>query len=193
MADGLTIGEMGASMMERLSNPMIIGLQSLPIPVVAAVNGAAAGAGASIALAADVVVAGRTAYFLATFLPRLGIVPDMGATWFMPRNVGRARALGMVLLGERLPATQAQEWGLIWSCVDDAALMDEAMTIAQRLAKGPAHAALEARRAFDAADHNGLAGQLDYEKERQRDLLDRPTFKEGVAAFIGKREPDFSR
>ncbi|MES2148965.1 MAG: enoyl-CoA hydratase-related protein [Pseudomonadota bacterium] len=190
---GHTLGELGASMMERLTNPMITGLQNLPIPVVAAVNGAAAGAGASIALAADIVVAGHSAYFVATFLPRLGIVPDLGASWFLPRNMGRARSLGMVLLGERLPAARAQLWGLIWDCVADECVLDEAIAIARRLAKAPAHAALEARRAFDAADRNSLAGQLDYEKERQRELLDRPTFKEGVAAFIAKREPLFSR
>jgi 2-(1,2-epoxy-1,2-dihydrophenyl)acetyl-CoA isomerase len=190
---GLTVGQSTAKIMEEVSNPLVLALQNLPFPVVSAVNGAAAGAGISLALAADVVVAARSAFFLTPFLPRLGIVPDMGATWFLPRHLGRARALGLMLLGDRLSATQAQEWGLIWSCVDDAMLMDEAQSIAARLAKAPAHAALEARRALDAADGQGLAAQLDYEKRRQRELIDLPSFGEGVKSFFEKREPVFRR
>lgn len=161
---GKSVGQRGAQLMEERYNAVILGLQKFPHPIVAAVNGAAAGAGISLALSADVVVAGRSAYFLAPFLPRLGIVPDMGATWFLPQHVGRARAKGMMLLGERLPAEKALEWGLIWSCVDDEALMQEAKNIALRLAEGPAHSALEARRALDAAAAQGLSARLDYEK-----------------------------
>lgn len=190
---GLSVGQSTAKIMEEVSNPLILALQNLAIPVVSAVNGAAAGAGVSLALAADIVVASRSAFFLTPFLPRLGIVPDMGATWLLPRHLGRARTLGLMLLGDRLSAEQAQEWGLIWSCVDDVALIDEARKIATRLAKAPTHIALEARRALDAADSQGLAAQLDYEKNRQRELLDLPSFGEGVKAFFEKREPVFKR
>ena len=190
---GESIGNNVARLMEESANPLIMALQKLPIPVVSAVNGAAAGAGISIALAADIVVAARSAFFLTPFLPRLGIVPDMGATWFLPHHIGRARAMGLMLLGERLPAQTAQEWGLIWACVDDAVLMDEAHAIAGRLAMAPSHAALEARQALDAALRHDLPEQLDYEKERQRQLLDLPSFREGVDAFLQKREPVFRR
>lgn len=190
---GLNVGQSTAKTMEELSNPLILALQNLPVPVVSAVNGAAAGAGISLALAADIVVASRSAFFLTPFLPRLGIVSDMGATWFLPQHLGRARALGLMLLGDRLPAMQAGEWGLIWSCVDDAALMDQARKIAAQLAKAPAHSALEARRALNAAAGQGLAAQLAYEKNRQRDLLDLPSFGEGVRAFFEKRDPVFKR
>ena len=190
---GLSVGQSTAKIMEEVSNPLILALQNLAIPVVSAVNGAAAGAGVSLALAADIVIASRSAFFLTPFLPRLGIVPDMGATWLLPRHLGRARTLGLMLLGDRLSAEQAQEWGLIWSCVDDVALIDEARKIAARLAKAPAHIALEARRALDAADSQGLAAQLDYEKNRQQELLDLPSFGEGVKAFFEKREPIFQR
>jgi 2-(1,2-epoxy-1,2-dihydrophenyl)acetyl-CoA isomerase len=191
--DGMTIGQRGADMMEQVANPLIQALQAFPRPVVCAVNGAAAGAGMSIALAADIVLAARSAFFLAPFLPRLGILPDLGASWFLPRLAGRARTLGMMLLGERLPAEQACAWGLIWACVDDALLPQEAFRVAQRLARAPAHSALEARRALAAADGNDLAAQLAYEAQRQRELLDRPEFTEGVRAFFDKREPHFPR
>jgi 2-(1,2-epoxy-1,2-dihydrophenyl)acetyl-CoA isomerase len=190
---GASLGNTVATAMEESANPLILALQRMPMPVVSAVNGAAAGAGISIALAADIVVAARSAFFLTPFLPRLGIVPDMGATWFLPQRIGRARAMGMMLLGDRLPAETAREWGLIWSCVDDAALTDEARAIAGRLARMPSHAAPEARQALDAAARHDLPEQLDYEKERQRELLDLPSFREGVQAFFEKREPVFRR
>nr|MDP2192205.1 enoyl-CoA hydratase-related protein [Rhodoferax sp.] len=190
---GGSVGEGVATLMAEISNPLILALQNLPMPIVSAVNGSAAGAGISLALAADIVVAARSAFFLTPFLPRLGIVPDLGATWFLPQRIGRARAMGLMLLGDRLPAEKAAEWGLIWSCVDDASLMDEARKIAGQLAKAPAHMALEARRALDAAGQQGLAEQLDYETERQRHLLDLPSFAEGVQAFFEKREPIFRK
>lgn len=191
--DGMTIGQRGADMLEQVANPLLLALQRFPCPVVCAVNGAAAGAGMSVALAADVVLAGRSAFFLAPFLPRLGILPDMGATWLLPRLAGRARSLGMMLLGERLPAEQACAWGLVWACVDDEVLQDEARRLALRLARIPAHSALEARQALAASEGNELAAQLDYETRRQRVLLDLPSFAEGVLAFFDKREPDFRR
>jgi len=188
---GQTLGDQTAEWMQKLSNPLIETLRTLPVPVVAAVNGPAAGAGVGLALAADVTIAARSAYFYLPFLPKLGIVPDLGCTWAIPRRAGRARAMGMALLDERLSAGRAVQWGLIWACADDEQLMDEARAIAQRLARLPAHAVLEAREAFDASEHHTLKEQLHYESERQRALIDRPSFREGVSAFLQKRPPVF--
>ncbi|MBI5256901.1 MAG: enoyl-CoA hydratase/isomerase family protein [Burkholderiales bacterium] len=189
--DPRTLGERTAENMHALSNRLIQELHELPVPVVSAVNGACAGAGVGVALAADVVLAARSAYFYLPFLPKLGIVPDLGSTWFMQRLAGRGRALGLALLGDRLSAEQAVQWGVAWACVDDDALRAEALAIAQRLAKLPAHATLEARRAFDAAASNTLVQQLHYEAERQRELLNKPSFMQGVRAFLEKRDPRF--
>ncbi|ATA52231.1 enoyl-CoA hydratase [Variovorax boronicumulans] len=186
-----TLGDQTAEWMQKLSNPLIETLRTLPVPVVAAVNGPAAGAGVGLALAADVTIAARSAYFYLPFLPKLGIVPDLGCTWAIPRRAGRARAMGMALLDERLSAGRAVQWGLIWACADDEQLMDEARAIAQRLARLPAHAVLEARGAFEASEHHTLKEQLHYESERQRALIDRPSFREGVSAFLQKRPPVF--
>lgn len=190
-ADTRSLGERTADKMEAQSNPLIEELRALPVPVVCALNGAAAGAGVGLALAADVVIAARSAYFYLPFLTRLGIVPDLGTTWFLERLVGRGRALGLALLGDRLSAEDAARWGLVWACVDDAALGDESLALARRLARLPAHAAMEARRGFEAAASNPLADQLRYEAQRQRELIDRPEFAEGVRAFMEKREPLF--
>lgn len=190
--NGKSLGNRFADTMEATSNQLILELQALPVPVVSAVNGAAAGAGVGLALAADVVVAARSAYFYMPFMPRLGIVPDLGATWFLPRLVGRSRAVAMALLDERLSAEQALQWGLVWSVVDDGELQQAAMSLARRLARLPAHAALEIRRAFDAGSRNELASQLSYETARQRELLDTPAFAEGVCAFLAKRQPVFA-
>lgn len=191
-SDGRTLGEYTAERMEQLSNRLILDLQELPVPVVCAVNGAAAGAGVGLALAADLTLAARSAYFYLPFLPRLGIVPDLGTTWFLERRLGRARALGLALMGEKLGAQQAADWGLVWACVDDAVLRDEAVAAAKRLARLPAGAALEARRALDAAAAGTLAQQLSYEAGRQRELVGGPDFMEGVQAFLQKREPMFT-
>jgi 2-(1,2-epoxy-1,2-dihydrophenyl)acetyl-CoA isomerase len=191
--DGASTGARTAKMMEELSNPLFLALQQLPMPTVCAMNGSAAGAGISLALSTDVVVAAESSFFVAPFLPRLGLVPDMGATWLLPHSIGRARSLGAMLLGDRIDAKKAVDWGLIWACVPDAQLRAAAMQIAERLARGPAHAALEARRAVDAALLQGLPAQLQYETERQRELLDLPSFGEGVRAFMEKREPVFRK
>lgn len=188
-----SLGQRTADAMEALSNPLIEDLRDLPFPVLCAVNGAAAGAGVGLALAADVVLAARSAYFYLPFMPRLGIVPDLGTTWFLERLVGRTRAIGMALLGERLPAEQAAQWGLVWACVDDAELGAQALAMAHRLARLPAHAAREIRAASESAAQQPLSAQLRYEAQRQRELLDRPEFAEGVRAFLEKREPDFTR
>jgi 2-(1,2-epoxy-1,2-dihydrophenyl)acetyl-CoA isomerase len=191
-AENPSLGEWTAGFMAELTNPIMLALRALPVPVVCAVNGAAAGAGAGLAMAGDVLLMAQSSYLYLPFVPRLGIVPDMGSTWLLPRRLGRQRALALTLLGERLSAAQALDWGLAWACVPDAELADQAQAMARRLARLPADAVLEARRAFDMAERNDLAQQLDYERDRQRELIDRPAFTEGVKAFLEKREPVFA-
>lgn len=190
-SEGSGLGTRVKQQMEELSIPLALKLRSLPFPVVSAVNGAAAGGGASIALAGDVVVAGQSAYFLFPFIPKLGILPDLGATWLLPRLIGRAKAMAVSLLGERVYGEEAVREGLIWKCVADEALHSEAMATARWLAAGPSHAAPELRKAFDRADTATLAEQLAYEARRQQELIDSPTFQEGVRAFLEKRDPTF--
>lgn len=189
--EGSSTGEFGAEMMETLSNPMVIALRSLTVPILAAANGPIAGAGVGLALAADIVLAARSAYFYLPFMPSLGIIPDLGTTWFLPRLVGRARATGLSLLGNRLSASQAAEWGLVWACIEDGNLMNETRSMSGKLAALPAHAALEIRAAFDHSAINTLTEQLEYERRRQSVLLDGPSFTEGVLAFKEKRKPRF--
>ncbi|MDM0027922.1 enoyl-CoA hydratase-related protein [Variovorax saccharolyticus] len=189
--EGKTLGDQTADWMQSMSNPLIQELRELPVPVVCAVNGPAAGAGVGLALACDIVVAARSAYFYLPFLPKLGIVPDLGCTWFIPRRVGPARAMGMALLDQKLGAETAAQWGLIWAAFDDGALGSEALSIAQRLSRLPAHAVQEARRALEQSERHTLPEQLHYESERQRELIGRPSFAEGVTAFLHKRSPVF--
>lgn len=184
-------GAWTAQTMRERTNPLIARITSLRVPVLAAVNGPAAGVGVGVALAADITLAAASAYFYLPFLPRLGIVPDGGSTWFLPRLVGRARSMGLSLLGDRLGAGEAAAWGLIWRAVPDEQLAAETAQLAARLAALPAHAVEEARRAFAAAEGNTLHAQLDYEAQRQGELIDRPEFAEGVAAFREKRTPGF--
>lgn len=176
--------------MERM-NPVVQALKELPVPVVCAINGVAAGGGVGLALAGDLVVAAKSSYFYLPFFPSLGAVPDMGATWALPRAIGRARALGLALTGEKLPAQTAQEWGLIWACVEDDRLETESRRLARRLAAMPRHSILEARAIFAAAETNTLAQQLDLERARQMELVDGESFAEGVRAFSERRQPDF--
>jgi len=184
-------GQAAADIIGRLLHPIILELRELPFPVVSAINGPAAGAGVGLALAADIILAARSAYFYLPFLPKMGIVPDAGCTWFLPRLIGPGRALSLALLGERLSAERAAQWGLIWECVDDAELLGRARLLAKQLAAMPAHAALEARRAFAAAERHTLSEQLHYECDRQRELIDGPAFSEGARAFLEKRQPVF--
>lgn len=187
----MSTGQLVARSMELLHNPLIRAIQRLEKPVISAVNGVAAGGGVGLALAADIVIAARSATFIQVFGPRLGICPDMGSTWHLPRLVGRARAVGLAFLGDRLSAEQAAEWGLIWKCVEDDALMGEAMGLASRLARGPTQAFGRIKRALAAGWHNSLDQQLDLERDNQRVLCDTEDFKEGVTAFLEKREPAF--
>jgi len=181
--------DVGASL-EKHFNPLIEAVFALPLPVVAAVNGAAAGAGASLALAADIVIAARSAYFLQAFV-NIGLIPDAGATWILPRLVGRARAMEMMMLGERLPAEQALEWGLVSRVVEDEALASEAMALAARLAKGPTRALGLIRRLAREAQHLPLTDALAAERIAQRDAGRTEDFRGAVMAFLQKQQPRF--
>ncbi|MFN8624788.1 MAG: enoyl-CoA hydratase-related protein [Candidatus Binatia bacterium] len=184
-------GDQTAQMMERAFNPMMRELYRLEKPTVAAVNGVVAGGGVGVALVCDIVLAARAATFYLPFGQRLGIVPDLCSAWLLVRNVGRARTLGLALLGDKISAEQAEQWGIIWRCVDDTRLMEEALGVAQRLADGPTEALVWTRRAIDAADFNTYDEQLDSEREAQRVLGNRPAVVEGFLAFREKRKPRF--
>ncbi len=165
-------------------------LMACPVPTVARVNGAAAGGGLGLALACDIAIAAHSAFFVATFGPNLGIVPDLGSTWSIPMRVGRARALGMTLLGDRISATQAEQWGLIWRAVPDADLDAEVERVAGVLKRSSPSAATRIRETIDAAAHNTFSAQLDLEMVHQRVLIPR-NMHEGARAFMEKRPPDF--
>jgi 2-(1,2-epoxy-1,2-dihydrophenyl)acetyl-CoA isomerase len=187
--DGATI-VLGSSL-ETYYNPLIRKLRALPFPVVAAVNGIAAGAGANVALACDIVLAARSASFVQAFA-RIGLVPDCGGTWFLPRLVGPARARGLALTGEALPAEKAEAWGLIWKTVDDGVLLEEAHRLCLRFVSAPAVALALTKRALDESWSNDLDAQLDLERETQREASLTPDYAEGVRAFLGKRPPVFT-
>lgn len=161
------------------------------MPVIAAVNGVAAGAGASLALACDLVIAARSASFVQAFC-RLGLVPDSGATWFLPRLVGNARALGLAMLGERLEAAEAAQWGLIWRCVEDAEFPAAVNRLAAELAAAPTRGIVRTREAILGSWQRTLTEQLDVERDLQRELGYTADYAEGVAAFTGKRAPRFT-
>jgi 2-(1,2-epoxy-1,2-dihydrophenyl)acetyl-CoA isomerase len=172
-------------------NPLIRKLRALPIPVVAAVNGVAAGAGCNFALAADIVLAARSASFVEAFA-RIGLLPDAGGTFFLPRRVGLARARGMALTAEPVSAEQAEAWGLIWKAVDDDKLMSEAQAMCEKFARAPTFALGLAKRALDASAVNDLDAQLQLEYELQKLAGSSPDYAEGVRAFIEKRKPNFT-
>lgn len=175
---------------ESLYNPLVRRLRALPKPIVCAVNGVAAGAGANIALACDIVLAARSASFIQAFA-KIGLVPDSGGTWFLPRLAGRARAMGLALLGDKLPAEDAASWGLIWKAVDDDKLMTEALALARGLAAGPTLAYALIKRALDGSETSTLDAQLDLERDLQRKAGLSADYREGVAAFMQKRKPQF--
>jgi 2-(1,2-epoxy-1,2-dihydrophenyl)acetyl-CoA isomerase len=181
--------DVGASLREWY-NPTLLRLRDLPMPIVAAVNGPAAGIGMSFALAADIVLAARTAYFLQAFA-RIGLVPDGGASWVLPRRIGFARAIELAMLAEKLPAETALAWGLINRVVDDGALMAEATGLARRLAQGPTRSYALLRRLYWASLENGYAEQLALEAETQAQAGRTADHREGVRAFLEKRAARF--
>ena len=176
---------------EKNYNPLIRNLHDLPMPVICAVNGVAAGAGANIALACDIVVAARSASFIQGF-SKIGLIPDSGGTWTLPRLVGTARAKALMLLSEKVSAEQAEAWGMIWKCVDDDTLMDEVIAMAKSLAKQPTRGFDLTLRAVNAANTNTLDEQLDLERDLQRLAGRTDDYREGVAAFMEKRAPNFT-
>jgi 2-(1,2-epoxy-1,2-dihydrophenyl)acetyl-CoA isomerase len=181
--------DVGAAL-EAHYNPLIEALFALPLPVVAAVQGPCAGAGCSLALAADIVIASRSAYFLQAFV-NIGLIPDAGATWLLPRLAGRARAMEMMMLGERIPAAQALDWGMIARVVEDEELASEAMSLAARLAQGPTVAYGLIRRLARNAEGHDLTEALAAERIAQRDAGRTEDFKGAVIAFLQKRQPTF--
>ena len=190
VAPGDAAVDLGASI-EQNYRPLVLTLRSLPLPVVCAVNGVAAGAGANIALACDIVVATRSASFIQAFC-KIGLVPDSGGTYFLPRLVGTARAMGLALLGDKLSAEDAAAWGLIWKCVDDTEFEAATNTLLAQLAQAPTGGLAEIKRALHASSANTLEQQLDLERDAQRALGYGADYREGVAAFLEKRAPRFT-
>lgn len=176
---------------ETFYKPLILTLRSLEMPVIGAVNGVAAGAGANIALACDIVLAARSASFIQAFC-KLGLVPDAGGTWALPRAVGMARAMGLALLGDKLSAEQAEAWGMIWKCVDDDQLAAETDRLARHFATAPTKGLARTKQALYASGGNSLEQQLGLERDSQRELGFGHDYREGVAAFMQKRPPSFT-
>jgi 2-(1,2-epoxy-1,2-dihydrophenyl)acetyl-CoA isomerase len=176
---------------ERFYNPLIRTLTALQMPVIAAVNGVAAGAGANIALACDIVIAARSAKFIQSFA-NIGLIPDTGGTWILPRLVGLSRAMGLALTGEPLSAERAEQWGLIWKCVDDDTLAEAAETLAKKFASGPTLGLAATKQRLRAAMLNSFDDELDAERDAMRTLGYSRDYAEGVAAFTGKRQPAFT-
>lgn len=186
-SDDVDVGEV----IERLYRPLALRVRSMPVPVVAAVNGVAAGAGANFALGCDIVVAARSASFIQAF-SKIGLIPDCGGTWLLPHLVGRARALALAMTGDKLGAADAQAMGLIWQCVDDDAFADTVKALANRLAAMPTRALADTRRAIDTSAQLSYADALRLEADLQRELGRAHDYREGVAAFLEKRKSVFS-
>jgi len=189
VADGAPPPDLGLSI-EANYKPLALTLRSLPMPVICAVNGVAAGAGANLALACDIVLAARSASFIQAFC-KIGLMPDCGGSYTLPRLVGSARALGLTLLGDKLPAEQAAEWGMIWKCVDDEQLMPEAEAMARHFASAPTKGLAAIKRALNASADHTLEAQLNVERDTQRELGHSDDYREGVRAFMEKRKPEF--
>ena len=182
--------DLGESVEQRY-NPLIRRLTSLPFPVVARVNGVAAGAGASIALACDIVIAARSAKFIQSFAS-IGLIPDSGGTWVLPRLIGQARALGLALTAEPLPAEKAEEWGLIWKAVEDDQLDAEVDALAERFAAAPTRGLAAIKRMIRESWGHSLDEELDLQRDAMRELGFTDDYREGVAAFMEKRKPNFT-
>lgn len=185
--EGVDLGES----VETYYAPLVRRLATMPRPVICAVNGVAAGAGANIALACDIVIAARSAKFIQSFA-NIGLIPDSGGTWVLPRLAGQARALGLALTGEPLPAETAAEWGMIWKCVDDDALADEALGLARRFAAGPTRGLVATKMALRGSFGRSLDDALAMERDLMRELGASADYREGVAAFMEKRRPVFT-
>lgn len=190
LASGGGLPEDAGEALEKGFNPLVEALFAMPIPVVAAVNGPCAGAGCSLALAADIVIAARSAYFLQAFV-NIGLVPDAGATWLLPRLAGRARAIEMMMLGERVSAEQAYDWGMIARVVEDEFLAEEAVALATRLAQGPTVALGLIRRLARDAQDLPITAALAAERIAQREAGRTEDFRNAVIAFLQKRRPRF--
>lgn len=188
---GLSVGQAIARWTRDKGTPVVMSWSDLPVPMVTAINGVTAGMGMSLALSGDIVIAARSASFKVPFLTGLGILPDCGLTWQLPLLIGSARTRAMALLGDRVTAEQAVEWGMIWRCVDDAELQSEAMKLAHRLAQLPHYAAAELRHLLALSSRQDFAAQYHSELARNTELLDGPEFAEGLSAFFEKREPRF--
>jgi 2-(1,2-epoxy-1,2-dihydrophenyl)acetyl-CoA isomerase len=182
--------DLGESVEQRY-NPLIRKLTSLPFPVIARVNGVAAGAGANIALACDIVIAAKSAKFIQSFAS-IGLIPDSGGTWALPRLVGQARALGLALTAEPLPAEKAAEWGLIWKAVDDEALDLEVDGLAERFAAAPTKGLARIKKMIRESWGHSLDEELDLQRDAMRELGFSDDYREGVAAFMAKRKPSFT-
>ena len=185
--DGVDLGES----LEKRYNPLVRRLTSLEMPVICAVNGVAAGAGANIALACDVVIAARGAKFIQSFA-NIGLIPDSGGTWTLPRLAGQARAMGLALTGEPLAAERAEAWGMIWKCVDDDQLAAEVSALAAKFASAPTKGLAATKKLIRESATRGMAEQLDLERDAQRTLGRTSDYREGVAAFMEKRTPKFT-
>jgi 2-(1,2-epoxy-1,2-dihydrophenyl)acetyl-CoA isomerase len=185
--DGVDLGES----LENRYNPLIRRLTSLEMPVICAVNGVAAGAGANIALACDIVIAARSAKFIQSFA-NIGLIPDSGGTWTLPRVAGQARAMGLTLTGEPLTAERAEAWGMIWKCFDDDKLAEETAALAAKFASAPTKGLATTKKLIRESATRSLDAELDAERDAQRMLGRTHDYKEGVAAFMEKRPPKFS-
>jgi 2-(1,2-epoxy-1,2-dihydrophenyl)acetyl-CoA isomerase len=181
--------DLGAGL-ETWYNPLVKRMRALPKPIVCAVNGVAAGAGANFALACDIVLAARSASFIQAFV-KIGLVPDCGGSYFLPRVAGMQRAMALAMTGDRLSAEDAERWGVIWKCVDDADLQKESERLALQLAGGPTRSLGLIKQAMYSSANNDLSAQLDLERDLQREVGKGADYREGVAAFLEKRKPEF--
>ena len=185
------VGTNVGQVVERIYKPLALRIASMPIPVVAMVNGVAAGAGANFALGCDLVIAAKSASFIQAF-SKIGLIPDCGGTWLLPRLVGRAKAIGLAMTGDKLSADAAERLGLIWAAVDDAALLDQTMALAAKLSAMPVKALAATRRTIDEAIMVDYASALSLEAKVQNEMGAQADFREGVAAFLEKRGAKFS-
>ena len=175
---------------EKNYKPLVMGIRNLEMPVICAVNGVAAGAGANIALACDLVFAAKSASFIQSF-SKLGLIPDTGGSWILPRLLGTSRAMGLALLGDKLSAEQAAEWGLIWKVLDDEQLMPTVLEIAAQMAKGPTFGYAQTKKSIWQSSTNDFEAQLNLERDMMRACGNSDDYREGVAAFMEKRQPAF--